>query len=92
MSIQYRPVATTLLTLPAKKPANAYNISSGHFASCARIVDAAPRRPCSMSAQRKDLLLGLACLVLREAQAVGGRVPLAAEHEKDLRHQLMRDR
>jgi hypothetical protein len=35
-----------------------------------------------MSAHRKYLLHGLACLVLREAQAVGGRVPLAAEQEK----------
>jgi hypothetical protein len=67
-----------LLSLPAKKPANAYNISSEHFASCPRIVDAAPRRPCSMSPHRDDLLHGLACLVLREAQggwrpgAVGG--------------------
>jgi hypothetical protein len=69
-----------LLSLPAKKPANAYNISNDHFASCPRIVDAAARRPCSMSAHHDDLLHGLACLVLRGSlKAVGGRVPLAAD-------------
>jgi hypothetical protein len=51
-SIQYRPLARSLLSLPDKKSANAYNISTRHFASRVAIVDAAARRPCSMTVHR----------------------------------------
>jgi hypothetical protein len=73
-----------LLTLPAKKSGNAYNISNMHFASGLGIVDAASRRPCSMSVHRGRMPRELAWLVLREALAVGGRVPLAAEHDQNV--------
>jgi len=69
-----------------------------HTISAATIFHLAPassmlrRGGPAQSAHRNRLLHGLAYLVLRKAQAVGGRVPLAAEHEQDLRHQLMRDR
>jgi hypothetical protein len=55
-SIQYRPAALTLLSLPHKKSANAYNISNRRFASSGGIADAATRRPCSMFIHRGDLL------------------------------------
>jgi hypothetical protein len=81
-----------LLSLPAKKPANAYNISSDHFASCAGIADAEPRRPCSMSAWRQFAAwIGMfSASGSSKRLAAGCRWP--AEHEQDLRHQLTRDR
>jgi hypothetical protein len=68
-----------LLSLPHKKSPNAYNISTLPFASSLGIVDAAARLPRLMSAHCKELLHGLACLVLPKAQAVGGRAPLTAK-------------
>ncbi|HEU0084822.1 MAG TPA: hypothetical protein VFQ87_18365 [Bradyrhizobium sp.] len=50
--IQYRPFARSLLSLPHKKSANAYNISTRHFASGTGIADAAAWRPCSMTVHR----------------------------------------
>jgi hypothetical protein len=47
-SIQYRPAALTLLSLPHKNSANAYNISNRHFASGLGIADAVERRLCPM--------------------------------------------
>jgi hypothetical protein len=54
-SIQDRPLAPDLPSLPHKKSANAYNISTFHFAFGVGIVDVAPRRPCSMSVHRGRL-------------------------------------